>query len=75
MLKARVPRLLPVEPDNARRLGCNALVADGNVILPEGCESTAARLEQEGFRVHTLPLGSYARHGAGPKALASKIGD
>ena len=75
MLEAHMQGLQPVEPDDARRLGCNALVADGNVILPEGCESTAARLEQEGFRVHTLPLGSYARHGAGPKALASKIGD
>ena len=75
MLKAHMPGLQPLEPDDARRLGCNALVADGNVILPEGCESTATRLEQEGFKVHTLSLGSYARHGAGPKALTSKIED
>ena len=64
-----------MDSEDARHLGCNALVADGNVILPEGCGATVTRLEQEGLRVHTLQLGSYVRHGAGPKALVLKMED
>ncbi len=75
ILRTHVPRLQPVDADDARRLGCNALLADENVILPEGCESTAARLEQEGLHVHILPTGTYARHGAGPKALTLEVED
>lgn len=75
ILKGRPRALRLVDKDEAPRLGCNALVAEGNVILPEGCDSTAARLVQEGFQVHALPLKSYARYGAGPKALALKIED
>ena len=75
MVETQVPGLQPVDAGDARRFACNALVANGHTILPEGCESTAARLEQEGFQVHTVPVSSYARHGAGPKALALKVED
>ena len=68
-----VPRLHPVDADDARRLGCNALVTGRNAVLPEGCPETAAHLEEAGFQVHSTPLRSYARHGAGPKALVLKI--
>lgn len=64
-----------MDPQDVRRFGCNALVADGDLILPEGCVATVAQLKQDGFRVHTLPLHSYARHCAGPKALVLKIED
>ncbi len=72
-LQHHVPRLHPVDTDEARRLGCNALVAGRSVVLPEGCRGTAAHLQAAGFQVHTTPLGSYARYGAGPKALVLKI--
>ncbi len=75
MVETHVPGLQPVDTGDAQHLGCNALVANGNAIVPEGCEATASRLEQEGFQVYTLPLNSYARHGAGPKALALKFVD
>ncbi len=75
ILEDSLPGMKPMDADEARRLGCNALAAEGSVILPEGCESTAARLEREGFQVHALPLRCYARHGAGPRALALKIED
>ena len=72
-IQDHVPRPHPVDADDARRLGCNALFAGRNVVLPEGCPETAAHLEEAGFQVHNTPLGSYARHGAGPKALVLKI--
>ncbi len=72
-LHDQVPRLHPVDAHDATRLGCNALVTGRNAILPEGCPETAAHLEEAGFQVHNTPLGSYARHGAGPKALVLKI--
>ena len=72
-LQHHVPRLHPVDADDARRLGCNALGAGRNVVLPEGCRGPAAHLEKTGFQVHHLPVGAYARHGAGPKALVLKI--
>ena len=72
-LHDHVPRLHPVDADDARRLGCNALVTGRNAVLPEGCPETAAHLEEAGFQVHSTPLRSYARHGAGPKALVLKI--
>ncbi len=73
ILDDNVPLLLPMDRDDARRLGGNALVAGRNVVLPDGCRTTVTRLEKEGFQVHTMLLGSYARHGAGPKALALKL--
>ena len=72
-LREHVPRLHPVDTDEARHLGCNALVAGRNVVLPEGCPGIAAHLEKTGFQVHHLPVGAYSRHGAGPKALVLKI--
>ena len=75
MVETQVPGLQPVDAGDVRHLACNALVANGHAILPEGCESTAARLGQEGFQVHTVSLSSYARYGAGPKALALKVED
>ena len=75
VVESRLPGLRPVDVRDARRLGCSVLVAYENVILPEGCESTAALLEPEGFHAHILPLKSYARHGAGPTALALTIED
>lgn len=72
-LHDHVRRIHPVDADDAPRLGCNALVTGRNAVLPEGCPGTAARLEEAGFQVHNTPLGSYARHGAGPKALVLKI--
>ena len=75
VLEYKLPGLQSMDAGEATRLVCNALVAEGQVILPEGCGASAARLEQEGFQVHALPLESYARHGAGPKALALKIED
>lgn len=67
--------LRPMEEADARRFGCNALVAGPGVVLPEGCGATARWLEGEGFQVHALSLASCARHGAGPKALVLKIAD
>ena len=75
MLEDAVAGLQPLDAADARRLGCNAVAVNGCVILPEGCQVTAARLEQEGFRVHTLSLHSCASRGAGPKALVLKIED
>ena len=75
LLKLHVPRLQPVDAGEARRLGCNALVAEGNAVMPEGAAVTGSRLAQEGFRVLTLPLGAYVRHGAGPSALVLTIQD
>lgn len=72
-LHDHVPRMYPVDADEAPRLGCNALVTGRKAVLPEGCPETAAHLEEAGFQVHNAPLGSYARHGAGPKALVLKI--
>ena len=75
VLETHVPRLHPLDIGDARHLGCNALPAEGTVILPKGCESTAVRLEQEGLQVRTLRASAYAHQGAGPKALALKIED
>lgn len=72
-LHDHVPRMDPVDADDAPRLGCNALVTGRKAVLPEGCPETAAHLEEAGFQVHNTPLGSYARHGVGPKALVLKI--
>ena len=72
-LQDHVRRVLRVDADDARSLGCNALIAGRSVVLPEGCRQTSADLQGAGFQVHTTPLGSYARHGAGPKALVLKI--
>ena len=75
ILEQNVTQLQSMDPADVLRFGCNALVADGSVILPEGCEATVTRLEQGGVQVHTLPLACYSRHAAGPKALVLKIND
>ena len=74
ILEEKLPGIRPVNVDEAQRR-CNALVTEGSVILPEGFTSTAADLEKERFRVHSLSLESYVRHGAGPKALVLHIED
>ena len=73
ILHDKLRGLHSVDAGDARRLACNAMAANGKVILTEGCGPTARRLEQAGVQVHTVPLGAYARHGAGPKALVLRM--
>lgn len=75
LLEEHAPRLRAVDPADARRFGCNALLAGRRAVLPEGCGATVRELEKEGFQAHVLPLAAYARQGAGPGALALKVAD
>lgn len=69
-LRASVPRLVAIPPDEALRFACNAVVADsGTVILNSGCPRTKAALASLGLRPLSTPMDEFIKAGGSVKCL------
>lgn len=69
VIEANVPRVIRVEPEEARRFACNALVLGTHVALNAGCPRFEAQLREAGFVPHTVPLDEFLKAGGSAKCL------
>ena len=69
VLEAEVPRLIAVEPDEAARFACNAVVLGRQVALNTGCPRFEAQLRDLGFLPHSTPLDEFLKAGGSAKCL------
>lgn len=72
-LAAHVPRLIPVEPDEAARFACNAVVIGSNVITNTGCPKLHEELASFGFIPHEVALDEYLKSGGSAKCLTLRL--
>jgi N-dimethylarginine dimethylaminohydrolase len=71
VIEERLPpdrRLAVSEPD-ALRFACNAVSIGDNVVLPAGCEETAALLKGRGYVPLPVPLDEFMKAGGSAKCL------
>lgn len=72
-LIACVPNLVAVEPAEAARFACNAVVLGKDVVLNSGCPRLAAALEGIGFRAHSTDLEEFIKAGGSAKCLTLRL--
>jgi N-dimethylarginine dimethylaminohydrolase len=61
--------LFAVPDAEALRFACNAVVADGTVVLNTGCEATEAELRRLGFACRPTPTDEFIKAGGSVKCL------
>jgi N-dimethylarginine dimethylaminohydrolase len=58
-----------VPEDDAARFACNAVVIDRHVVMPAGCDETAATLEGRGYSVVCVDTSEFIKAGGSCKCL------
>ena len=74
VLENHIPILIPVNPEEAERFACNAIVSGKNIVMNDGCPKIRAALEAAGFTVFETPLDEFIKAGGSAKCLVLKLG-
>jgi len=72
-LAAHVPELIAVEPSEAQRFCCNAVVLDRHVVLNTGCPRLEEELTRRGYVPHSTELGEFIKAGGSAKCLTLRL--
>jgi N-dimethylarginine dimethylaminohydrolase len=72
-LAEAVPRLVPVQADEARRFACNAVVVGKTVITNVGCEELHRSLAELGYHPVATPLNEFVKAGGSAKCLTLRL--
>uniref|UniRef100_A0A0N4WLA8 Amidinotransferase n=2 Tax=Haemonchus TaxID=6288 RepID=A0A0N4WLA8_HAEPC len=65
--------LLPVSDKEARNFACNAVVIGNNVVMHQGNEETANKLEKLGFSVKFVDMSEFIKSGGSAKCCTLAI--
>ena len=74
VLENRITALVPVNPEEAERFACNAIVSGNNIVINDGCPKIRAELEAAGFTVFETPLDEFIKAGGSAKCLVLAMG-
>lgn len=69
VLRARIPRLIALNEEDAARFGANAVVFGREVVLNTGCDTLYRQLEEHGFRPRPVPMDEFLKSGGSAKCL------
>ncbi len=72
-LAANIPDLIAVEPEEARRFACNAVVVGKTVVTNTGCPRLHAALSARGFTPRETPLDEFVKAGGSAKCLTLRL--
>ncbi len=72
-LAESVPTLIAVEPDEAARFACNAVVLGAHVVLNTGCPHLEDSLRQLGYTPHATQLDEFIKAGGSAKCLTLRL--
>ena len=65
--------LISVPTDDAERLGVNAVNLGKNIVLARASDKFKAMLEERGYTLHQLPIGSYSMSGGSAFCLTLRL--
>jgi len=68
-IRAHVPELIDVAPEEAVHFSCNAVVLKRDIVLPEGAPRLVGTLQDSGYRCHELPMSEFLKAGGACKCL------
>jgi len=69
VIEANAARVVCIEPAEAARFACNAVVVDRHVALNTGCPRFEAELRRLRFEPHATPLDEFLKAGGSAKCL------
>jgi N-dimethylarginine dimethylaminohydrolase len=73
VLENNIPNLLPVNPSEALRFGCNAVVIGQTVVHNTGCDQLAADLRTRGYQPVAVELDEFLKAGGSAKCLTLRL--
>jgi len=72
-LQAHVPELIEVQPDEAQRFACNAVVVGRTVTTNTGCPQLHSALRDRGFSPQETLLDEFVKAGGSAKCLTLRL--
>jgi N-dimethylarginine dimethylaminohydrolase len=72
-LAAHVPELIAVEPAEAERFACNAVVVGKTVVTNTGCPRLHQELRRRGYAPQETPLDEFVKAGGSAKCLTLRL--
>jgi len=73
VIEGHIPRLLAVEPDEAVRFACNAVVVGKTVIVNSGCPKLCSQLQAWGYPTLAVELDEFLKAGGSAKCLTLRL--
>jgi N-dimethylarginine dimethylaminohydrolase len=73
VIRANVPNLIEVAPEEAHNFACNAAVVGRMVITNTGCPALHENLRAAGFNPVETPLGEFVKAGGSAKCLTLRL--
>jgi N-dimethylarginine dimethylaminohydrolase len=73
VVQQHVPHLIAVEPDEAERFACNAVVIGRRVVTNTGCDRLHAALAARGYEPVATPLDEFVKAGGSAKCLTLRL--
>lgn len=72
-LERQIPHLTEVQPEEAARFACNAVVVGRHVVLNTGCPHLEGQLAARGYEPHATELGEFIKAGGSAKCLTLRL--
>ncbi len=72
-LAANIPRLIEVQPEEAKSFACNAVVVGKTVVTNTGCPKLHEELQKHGFATIATPLNEFVKAGGSAKCLTLRL--
>lgn len=73
VLAEQVPKLIPVEENEARSFACNAVVVGNTVVTNTGCPQLHRQLQESNYHPVETPLGEFVKAGGSAKCLTLRL--
>ena len=70
---SQIPQLISVDPEEASRFACNAVVVGRHVVLNTGCPRLEADLASYGLIPHSIQLDEFLKAGGSAKCLTLRL--
>jgi N-dimethylarginine dimethylaminohydrolase len=68
-IRERFRRSIPVGDEEARRLACNLVAVDRQIVMSANCSVARAKLQRLGYEVHEVDVSEFLKAGGGAKCL------
>lgn len=65
--------LIEISEADALKFACNAVVTDGQILIPAGAAETNAKLAALGYAVHEIPMTEFMKGGGACKCLSMPL--
>lgn len=66
-------KLIHVDEEEAGKFACNSVIIGEHVIMPSGCEETAHKVAEHGFKVHLTDMSEFIKSGGACKCLTLEL--